>query len=88
MLKPRLTPPFLHSQALLEQAVHVYLCFVLFLARCATEAEPPEEEAALPSVTGNGLRCAGAEWEGVGRRDGCKDGYESHELCALLHSGW
>lgn len=68
--------------------MHVYLCFVLFLARCATEAEPPEEEAALPSVTGNGLRCAGAEWEGVGRRDGCRDGYESHELCALLHSGW
>lgn len=68
--------------------MHVYLCFVLFLEPCATEAEPLEEEAALPSVTGNGLRCAGAEWEGVGRRDGCKDGYESHELCALLHSGW
>lgn len=43
-------PPFFHSQAPLRQGVCVYQGLVLFLAPCATEAEPPEQEAALPSL--------------------------------------
>ena len=68
-------PSFFHSQVLLRWGVHVSCYSILFLAWCATEREPPEEEAITASVTGSGLLCTGAKYSGmkVGRKDVCTD---------------